>query len=981
MLKYSIILISLSYLIAGEKITKSFHDNGIPKYIKYSNDRDTTILVKTIEIDRNGFITKFVKYSNGNISSKRIREYVHTNNSISIYDSSVVFQDTYFSKNKIIKKCIFKIDFTSSIDIEDISFYKDVTYWNKLEFINQRSGYHQSFNSLLSLNANLDKNINLSFSLNYINYSNRFSYPQSSYSNFGTITIGSLSKREDGSYKFVSFYNDIKPNSVSNNYKKFYGKTGELIEQGSYKTNIGSFNFSSSNKIDLWTYYSGRGNKEKEEFYIFNKEWERLNSSKLEWSVSYDANGFIIEKNNYKYNNAAQITSKIFYFDDGKSLKQSYDRITGGDTIFYKNGNYKEIKNTLANRIEHYKYYENGQLQSQNFWKEKHKDSLWISYYKNGKIRDKYKYLNDRIDGMKVKYYENGLLESEENYINGYRDGIWTKFYSNGQLNFKKKYQNNNPIESQLNYYDNGQLESERNYNINGNKHGEHIYYYRNGKIKTKNNYSKNKYLGNQVSLTINGDTLSYSYYNTKGLDGFYKEFYRNGNPKYIKFFSDGVQNGEYLYYRINGVLERKGTIKNNLEEGLWFRYFEDGNIEQKVTMNNGVPVIGTYTLYFPNGQISSIDTILSENKIQEKKYYSNGEIKSVINFELISVPEMIDCYDGDCKNTGQEIKSKFKMGLTKNFYENGKLKSIENYKIYPSYNSYSSYKEGMNVWFYENSDTAGISHYTKGKLDSTYTEYHKKGILKEKINYKSGKKNGTHSKYNESGNLIELYNYQDNKRHGLFIYDKQSKLTLIKEGGIYGNIYGTLDINPDSISYLLPKPNTDDWRFYDFKTGNYKNDKLDGKYISINRGYKEEGLYEYGQKEGEWITSNQNDVIIKKLFFLNDQRYGKQTSYYENGIIREEINYLEGYHNKNGPYTKYYNNGIIEEEGQYYRSNKTGLWIRNYKSGKLNKESFHNKQDMPDSVILYYENGEIKDRGYLANKRKSTYIQYDSKK
>ena len=58
------------------------------KYVKYTDDKDTTLLTKTIEVDINGFITEFIQYSkNGRVENKRIRSYVQSDNFTSIYDS------------------------------------------------------------------------------------------------------------------------------------------------------------------------------------------------------------------------------------------------------------------------------------------------------------------------------------------------------------------------------------------------------------------------------------------------------------------------------------------------------------------------------------------------------------------------------------------------------------------------------------------------------------------------------------------------------------------------------------------------------------------------------------------------------------------------------------------------------------------------------------------------------------------------------
>ena len=50
-------------------------------------------------------------------------------------------------------------------------------------------------------------------------------------------------------------------------------------------------------------------------------------------------------------------------------------------------------------------------------------------------------------DGKSTWYYENGQLEREENYKDGIRDGKWTYYYENGQIEWERNYKDGKPIE------------------------------------------------------------------------------------------------------------------------------------------------------------------------------------------------------------------------------------------------------------------------------------------------------------------------------------------------------------------------------------------------------------------------------------------------------------------------------------------------------------------------------------------------------
>ena len=68
---------------------------------------------------------------------------------------------------------------------------------------------------------------------------------------------------------------------------------------------------------------------------------------------------------------------------------------------------------------------------------------LRLSYHSNGQLRSEY-YLdkNSKPEITQRSWFENGQIEDEEHYKNGKKDGKWLKFYENGNKYWEKNYKN-----------------------------------------------------------------------------------------------------------------------------------------------------------------------------------------------------------------------------------------------------------------------------------------------------------------------------------------------------------------------------------------------------------------------------------------------------------------------------------------------------------------------------------------------------------
>lgn len=88
---------------------------------------------------------------------------------------------------------------------------------------------------------------------------------------------------------------------------------------------------------------------------------------------------------------------------------------------------------------------------------------------------------------------------------------------------------------------------------------------------------------------------------------------------------------------------------------------------------------------------------------------------------------------------------------------------------------------------------------------------------------------------------------------------------------------------------------------------------------------YKFTGVY----KE---YFNNDSEKLKSEVFMNNGRKEGIYKSYWENGQIHEEINYIDD--RKNGIYKSYRENGKLWSEGNYINDRRIGVYRLYWKNG-----------------------------------------------
>jgi antitoxin component YwqK of YwqJK toxin-antitoxin module len=225
-------------------------------------------------------------------------------------------------------------------------------------------------------------------------------------------------------------------------------------------------------------------------------------------------------------------------------------------------------------------YYDNNVLESEVLIVNDKMEGAYKSYYNSNDELDKQpklfcNYVNGIKNGEEIEYYQsdddnqspdNYQIEQICYYINGKLNGELKKYYYDGTLECVEYYEEDCRHGECRYYNEDGLLDEVINY-INDSMDGKY-YKYKEGILEIECEYYRDEYMGESLV----GDYINY-----------YSQSEFNGQIKDICCYEDGKKNGEYIKYHENGKIKAKGNYENNYLVGYEYRYDIDGNLIEKV--------------------------------------------------------------------------------------------------------------------------------------------------------------------------------------------------------------------------------------------------------------------------------------------------------------------------------------------------------------------------------------------------------------
>lgn len=228
-------------------------------------------------------------------------------------------------------------------------------------------------------------------------------------------------------------------------------------------------------------------------------------------------------------------------------------------------------------------------------------DGKWIAYCKekSSQIGLVIHYKNGKRNGECVIYWPSGAIHKKFSYLNGIGFGKSESWYKNG----KKESESDGAQNNRWNYWteDGTQIIKEGN--------GYYIGYHPNGALQIKGKY-------------VNGLQ-----------EGEWKWYRESGKVLYIENFVNGKQNGDYIFYFENGQIRTFGQYQNGKMEGIWKEWNIDGKQISVLVRNNGA-ANGEYISWYDNGNMQSKGVFKVGKEDGKWEYWNeDGSLKRVVTF------------------------------------------------------------------------------------------------------------------------------------------------------------------------------------------------------------------------------------------------------------------------------------------------------------------------------------------------------------
>jgi len=107
---------------------------------------------------------------------------------------------------------------------------------------------------------------------------------------------------------------------------------------------------------------------------------------------------------------------------------------------------------------------------------------------------------------------------------------------------------------------------------------------------------------------------------------GYFEEFWGNGNISTAGYYQDGIANGDMKWYNEDGILVAKGKMVEGKRNGLW-KICDANNPKWCINANFDMEVReGQWEVLHKNGRISRSQKWVKDKMVSEVCYDENGK-------------------------------------------------------------------------------------------------------------------------------------------------------------------------------------------------------------------------------------------------------------------------------------------------------------------------------------------------------------------
>lgn len=180
----------------------------------------------------------------------------------------------------------------------------------------------------------------------------------------------------------------------------------------------------------------------------------------------------------------------------------------------------------------------------------------------------------------------------------GRKQGVWKKKNVYGTLIYEGKFLDDKPF-------------------------GEFKYYYNDGCIKAISRFKNNGTVSYTVFYHSNGKMMAKGKFINEKKDSIWN-YYRVSDEMLVskENYFDGETHDESISYYPNGNIAEIINYNKGVKQGVWEKYFQDGNIQLKGNYFND-NIEGKFDIYYPGKILKTSGEYKKSLKYGEWKYYS----------------------------------------------------------------------------------------------------------------------------------------------------------------------------------------------------------------------------------------------------------------------------------------------------------------------------------------------------------------------
>lgn len=211
-------------------------------------------------------------------------------------------------------------------------------------------------------------------------------------------------------------------------------------------------------------------------------------------------------------------------------------------------------------------------------------------YYDSGRLKSIGTYFKGRLEGRLTTYNENGTISNSANYIddvlisdglldeNNLQQGLWREYYVDGEKKGEGHFKDGKKVGEWNYFYSNGKVEQQGLY-YKGKPDGNWFWYHEDGTLRKSELYNKGIIQGKYLEINELGDTIILGQFIDGEANGLWKII--DNDVRIIGEFKDNLKTGLWkTYNRITGKLVESCHFSEGLENGKFLRYYDNGVLE-----------------------------------------------------------------------------------------------------------------------------------------------------------------------------------------------------------------------------------------------------------------------------------------------------------------------------------------------------------------------------------------------------------------